>query len=96
MRFLRNATDSSIISRFSPSVVLSALSTCRSHVLPKMVTTGAPDATRAFMLGSSEALSFTRRVDPKAASFAFLSLTRRISLKNSISRGFEPGQPPSM
>ena len=39
---------------------------------------------------------FARRVLPKAAIFACLNLCFRASVKNSMSFGFEPGQPPSM
>ena len=37
-----------------------------------------------------------RRVAPKAVRVAFLKSARWASLKNAMSRGFEPGQPPSM
>ena len=87
---------SPIIARFSASVVPSASVTWKSHDLPTIVATGAPDSRSACMLASESALPPARRVMLKAASFACLSATSCIRRKNRKSFGLEPGQPPSM
>ena len=48
---LQYATESAIIRRFSSSVVPSTLVTCKSHVLPTMVTTGVSASSSAFRHG---------------------------------------------
>jgi hypothetical protein len=64
--------------------------------LPKIETTGVSAARRVAMFLSSSTLIPGRRVEENATIFAFFSLTFLIALKNSISLGFDPGQPPSM
>ena len=54
------------MSTFSSSVVPSACVTWRSHDLPKMVTTGGPASTSAWILLSSCGRTPGRRVEPKA------------------------------
>ena len=58
--------------RFSSSVVPSTSRTCRSQVLPTMVTTGACESSRALRQVSSAAATPLRRVMPKAATLAWL------------------------
>ena len=70
--------------------------TWSSHDLPKIVTTGVSAATSSRRLGSSPGLFDRCRVEPKAASFARSQRILRAAAKNSMSLGFEPGQPPSM
>ena len=61
-----------------------------------MVTTGVSTSRRPRTCASSEARTPFLRVEPKAASLACLNFSLRASAKNSMSRGLEPGQPPSM
>ena len=77
-------------------MVLSAEVTWKSHALPKIVTTGGPASTSAWMLVSSCGRTPGRRVDPKAEILATLNTASWMRLKNRRSLGFEPGQPPSM
>jgi hypothetical protein len=70
--------------------------TWSSHDLPKIVTTGVSAATSSRRLGSSPGAFERWRVEPKAASFAVSQRIVRAAAKNSMSLGFEPGQPPSM
>ena len=81
---------------FSSRVVPSAWVTCRSHDLPKMVTTGGPASTSAWMLLSSCGFTPGRRVEPKAVILAVLKTASWTRLKKRRSLGLEPGQPPSM
>ena len=67
-----------------------------SQVLPKMVTTGVRASSRPARFGSFSGENLAMCVDPKAASLAFLKVQDRISSKNFLSVGLEPGQPPSM
>ena len=83
----RKAMVSSIIARFSGSVVPSASVTWKSQDFPTMVATGAPPSMSARMLASDAAVPPARRVMLNAASFACFSVA---------SFGFEPGHPPSM
>ena len=69
--------------------------TWRSHDFPKIVTTGVSAETSSRRFGSSSARFDRWRVEPKAASFAVRHVIPRAALKNSMSFGFEPGQPPS-
>ena len=94
---LRKRTESAIIARFSSSVVSRT-----SRDLPVVRLADDRDDRRlrvdAAPAGSA---SFARRpparrVEPKAASRAFRSLSSPARAKNSASFGFEPGQPPSM
>ena len=61
-----------------------------------MVTTGVPAAISSWTWSSAAAVTSLRRVEPNAASRAFLKVRCFASAKNSMSFGFEPGQPPSM
>ena len=70
--------------------------TWSSQLLPKIVTTGVSAATSSRRLGSSSGRFARWRVEPKAASFARSQRIDRAAAKNSMSLGFEPGQPPSM
>ena len=82
--------------RFSSSVVCSARVTCSSHVLPTMVTTGAPLPTRSASPWSSSAATPFLHVEPNAAMRACLSGMSCTRWKNAISLGLEAGNPPSM
>ena len=93
--FFRNRIVSAIIAKFSFGVVRSTSFTCSSHVLPKRVTTGVLAAMSSLTCGSSLAAVFLRRVEPKAAIWVFLHLRLAACLKNSMSFGLLPGQPPS-
>ena len=84
------------MSRFSCGVAPSTSMTWSSQLLPKIVTTGVSAATSSRRFGSSSGRFERWRVEPKAASFARSQRTSRAALKNSMSFGFEPGQPPSM
>jgi len=64
--------------------------------LPTSVRTGIPQSRSVFSCGSSSAFAPALRVDPKAASFAWESLRLLASAKNAMSRGLDPGKPPSM
>ena len=61
-----------------------------------METTGVPASTSARTLRSSSTGFLAKRVEPKAVSFACLSFSSAARAKNSLSFGFEPGQPPSI
>ena len=84
------------MSRFSVGVAPRTSTTCSSHDLPKIVTTGVSAATSSRRFGSSPGLLDRCRVDPKAASFACSQRIVRAAAKKSMSFGLEPGQPPSM
>ena len=88
--------ESWIIATFSASVVSSASVTWKSHDLPTIVATGAPDSMMACMLGSDSVAPPARRVMENAASLACLSVTSCMRRKKRRSLGLEPGQPPSM
>ena len=60
------------------------------------MTTGVSAATSSRRFGSSSGRLARWRVEPKAASFARSQRMLRAAAKNSMSLGFEPGQPPSM
>ena len=83
------------MSRFSFGVAPRTSVTWSSQLLPKIVTTGVSAATSSRRFGSSSALFERWRVEPKAASFAVCQVIVRAALKNSMSFGLEPGQPPS-
>ena len=70
--------------------------TCRVQVLPTSVRTGVSAASRVASCGSSAAVMPARRVDPNAASLAWVNFSFFASAKKVMSRGFEPGKPPSM
>ena len=70
--------------------------TWSSQLFPKIVTTGVSAATSSRRFASSSGRFERWRVEPNAASFAVRQVIRRASRKNSMSLGFEPGQPPSM
>ena len=70
--------------------------TWSSQLLPKIVTTGVSAATSSRRFGSLAAVLERWRVEPNAASFAVCQVIPRAALKNSMSFGLEPGQPPSM
>ncbi len=88
---VRKATESSIIARFSSGVVRRISVTWSSQVLPTRVTTGTPLSRSVRICGSESALVPARRVEPKAASFAWRRPRFLASAKNAMSRGFEPG-----
>jgi hypothetical protein len=91
-----NRTESATMSRFSCGVAPRTSTTWSSQLLPKIVTTGVSAATSSRRLGSFSAVFDRWRVDPNAASFAVCQVIDWAALKNSMSFGFEPGQPPSM
>ena len=84
------------MSRFSAGVAPSTSTTWSSQLLPKIVTTGVSAATSSRRLGSSPGPFARWRVEPNAASRAVVQRCLRAAAKNSMSLGFEPGQPPSM
>src|SRR5215472_4709506 len=84
------------MARFSSRVVPRAWVTCRSQDLPKMVTTGGPASTSAWMLLSSGGRTPGRRVEPKAVILADLNTASCTRLKKRRSLGLEPGHPPSV
>ena len=59
--------------------------------MPTSVTTGVLAASKSFRLASWEGFTDGRRVVPKAATRVFLRFSFGTSLKNSASRGLEPG-----
>ena len=61
-----------------------------------IVTAGVPASIRRRTWSSASTAMSLRRVDPNAASRALRSIRCRAWSKNSMSLGFEPGQPPSM
>ena len=87
---------SSIIARFSSTVVRNTSVTCSFQLLPKNVTTGVAASNNNATCGSSSTATPARRVLPNAATFACRHSRRAASRKNSTSFGFDPGQPPSM
>ncbi len=93
---VRNRTDSSIMRRFSSRLTRMTLLRCRPHVLPTMATVGVKISASTRRFSSASAATPLRRVMPKATSSAFTSRSSRIRRKNSISLGFEAGNPPSM
>ncbi len=70
--------------------------TCSSQLLPKIVTTGVSARSSSVRFGSFRAVFERWRVEPNAASLALVQRMSFAALKNSMSLGFEPGQPPSM
>ena len=91
-----NPTLSAIMSRFSAGVAPSTSVTWSSQLLPKIVTTGVSARTSSCRFGSVAAVFARCRVEPNAASLALRQVMSFAFLKNSMSFGFEPGQPPSM
>ena len=91
-----NPTESAIMSRFWAGVAPSTWVTCSSQLLPKIVTTGVSAATSSWRLGSVAAVLALWRVLPNEASLAVCQVSLRAAAKNSMSFGFDPGQPPSM
>ena len=91
----RNATDSRTIATPSSRSVRSASVTCRSHALPTRQTTSVPASSRSRSACDSSARSPARRVMPNAVSVLVFSVSFVASWKNSVSRGFAPGHPPS-
>ena len=88
---------SAIIAMFSSPVVRRARSACRRSCLATSATTGASESTSARTCGSSTARVPALRVLPNAASSALRkSSSLAARLKNSVSLGTAPGQPPSM
>ncbi len=80
----------------SSGVVRSASVTWRSQDFPTMQTTSVPVSSSSRSTEESSARSPARRVIPNDVSWAFASVSLAASLKNSVSRGFAPGHPPSM
>ncbi len=73
-----------------------ASSTWKSQDLPKIVTTGVSGLQERLHVGVvGSGSTSARQVLPKAASLACSSRRPRASRKNSMSRGLEPGHPPS-
>ena len=71
--------------------------TARGELLgPTIVTAGVSASRSSRTWGSSSTASLPRRVAPKAVIFACFHFRFFASLKNSVSFGFEPGNPPSM
>ena len=70
--------------------------TCKSHVFPNIVTYGVPASRSRAICGSSETFTLARRVEPNAAIFACFKRRFLACSKNAMSRGLEPGHPPSM
>ena len=64
--------------------------------MPTSVRTGISLSRSVLSCGSALAFAPARRVEPKAASFACFSLRFFASAKKAMSRGLEPGKPPSM
>ena len=83
-------------SRFCSGVISSARSTWNFHVFPNTVSTGTSAATSACMDGACPHCSRALRVEPKAAIRAFFNESALAASKNLASRGFDPGQPPSI
>ena len=84
------------MSRFSAGVAPRTSTTWSNQLLPKIVTTGVSAATSSCRFGSVSGRLERCRVMPKAASLARSQRIPRAAAKNSMSLGFEPGQPPSM
>ena len=88
---------SSIMRRFSSSVVRSTSVTCSVQLLPKTVHTGVPRLEQRLdvrvVLGRDPARGRSSRTPRSARASTGMSRARS---KNSASFGFEPGQPPSM
>ena len=80
----------------SASSVRSASVTCSAEDLPTRHTTSVPVSSSSRSTALSSARSPARRVMPNDVSVAFCRVSFVASLKNSVSRGFAPGQPPSM
>ncbi len=76
-------------------VVLSACTTWKSQVFPKMHAHSAPDETSAFRFASSSALMSRLRVLPKAVTLAFFRSMSFAMAKNSSVIGLDPGHPHS-
>ena len=93
---LSTRTVSAIIASASFSGTLSTSVTCSRQLLPKKVQTDVFASSSARTPASSPTGTCARRVEPNAAILACVSFSLRISLKNSMSRGFEAAKPPSM
>ena len=82
-----------MVSRFSSSVIPSAVVTWKSCVLPTRQTAAVPAFITAASTSSFSAERPARLVMPKAVSVARV---RPTSSKKAESVGFAPGQPPSI
>ena len=91
----RKATESRTMATPSSRSVRSASVTWRSHALPTRQTTSVPASSRSRSTWESSARSPAFRVMPNAVSVLVFRVSLVASLKNSVSRGFAPGQPPS-
>src|SRR5829696_6757553 len=81
----------------SSSVVRSASTTWKSQLLPTMHAVDTPASTSAASVGSTSTRPAARRVEPNATSVAVSSGSWvRARTKNSASRGFACGYPPSI
>ena len=69
----------------------SARCTCRSHVLPKIDTTGVPASTSARTLRSSSTGFLAKRVEPKAVSRACCSFSSRGAREELLVLGIGAG-----
>ena len=76
--------------------VRSAFSTWTSQLLPTKHTVSVPASRRSRRVALSSAFSPALRVIPNATSSACCRVSFVARRKNSVSRGFAPGQPPSM
>ncbi len=94
-RVRRYVIVSAIKSRLAASGMRRSCSTGTSQVRPTIVTTGVSAVSSMRTFWSSSQVMPCRRVEPKAAIFAWRSLRPRTASKKPASRGFEPGQPPS-
>jgi len=88
--------ESRIIASPSARSVRSACVTCRSQDLPTRHTTSVPASRSSRSTALSSARSPALRVIPNAVSVACRSVSFAARRKNSESRGFAPGHPPSM
>jgi len=86
---------SSMIRRFSSSVVRRTSVTWSVEVFPKMVQTGVPASRSARMFASSSGFPPARQTEPNAAIAEHFQGRSRARRKNSTSFGFDPGHPPS-
>ena len=89
---------SATIAQFSATSVRSARSMCRRSDFATSVTTGAALSSSARTCRSSVAFRPALRVAPNATSAACRSCSSPAAarVKNSVSLGSAPGQPPSM
>ena len=85
-----------MICRFSSSLMPSTRFTCRSQVFPKIETAGVSASINARTFASCSTAFLANRVAPNAHSLACPSFKSFARSKNSLSFGFDIGQPPSM